>query len=80
MQFYLDTDGSLDWSAGDTTTEAFGEPGDLPIIGDWIGDGIAHLGVYRPSTHAFILDLGGSDSDTQATHVRVLRAKRVICR
>jgi len=33
----------------------FGKPGDLPIAGDWDGDGIDTVGVYRPSTSQFFL-------------------------
>ncbi len=33
-----------------------GEPGDLPIIGDWNGDGTDTIGVYRPKTAEFFLD------------------------
>ena len=30
----------------------FGATGDKPIVGDWNGDGITTIGVYRPSTSA----------------------------
>jgi type II secretory pathway pseudopilin PulG len=33
----------------------FGKTGDLPIAGDWDGDGIDTVGVYRPSTSEFFL-------------------------
>jgi hypothetical protein len=33
----------------------FGKTGDLPIAGDWNGDGIDTVGVYRPSTSEFFL-------------------------
>ena len=32
----------------------YGQPGDLPVVGDWTGDGISKLGVYRNGT--FYLD------------------------
>ena len=35
---------------------AFGEPDDLPIIGDWDGDGDNNIGVYRPGTGEFFMD------------------------
>jgi parallel beta-helix repeat protein len=60
--FFLDLDnsgGSADQSV------AFGEPDDLPIIGDWDGDGDDNIGLYRPgsTTGVFYLDIdndGGS--------------------
>lgn len=33
----------------------FGKKGDLPIAGDWDGDGLDTVGVYRPSTSEFFL-------------------------
>jgi C1A family cysteine protease len=45
--FYLDYSG-------------FGSTGDLPVAGDWNGDGIAEIGVFRPSTHIFYLDYSGN--------------------
>jgi len=60
--FFLDLDnsgGSADQSV------AFGEPDDLPVIGDWDGDGDDNIGLYRPgsTTGVFYLDIdndGGS--------------------
>jgi len=34
---------------------AFGAPGDMPIVGDWNGDGIETIGVYRNSDGTFHL-------------------------
>ncbi|HWC64826.1 MAG TPA: hypothetical protein VG777_02005, partial [Thermoanaerobaculia bacterium] len=34
---------------------ALGEPGDLPVAGDWDGDGTVTVGVYRPATGEFLL-------------------------
>ena len=33
-----------------TTTIYFGDPGDLPLMGDWDCDGVATPGVYRQAT------------------------------
>jgi hypothetical protein len=33
----------------------FGAPGDLPILGDWDGDGVFTIGVFTPSTATFHL-------------------------
>jgi parallel beta-helix repeat protein len=54
--FFLDLDnsgGSADMSV------AFGEPDDLPVIGDWDGDGGDNIGLYRPgsTTGVFYLDI-----------------------
>jgi hypothetical protein len=42
---------------------SLGAPGDLPIAGDWDGDGDMTIGVYRPSTSTFYLS-DGSTIDT----------------
>jgi len=34
---------------------SFGQAGDMPVAGDWNGDGIDDIGVYRPNTSTFIL-------------------------
>lgn len=39
----------------DATVVLFGEAGDLPLLGDWDGDGTATVGVYRPSALSFFL-------------------------
>lgn len=49
----------------------FGAATDLPVVGDWDGDGIATVGVYRPGTGEFFL----RDSNAQGapiTHQFVL--------
>ncbi len=33
----------------------FGDPSDLPIVGDWNGDGVDSIGIYRQSTGVFYL-------------------------
>ncbi|MCE7949327.1 MAG: hypothetical protein DYG88_18055, partial [Chloroflexi bacterium CFX4] len=50
--FYLrnsNTTGPADFSI------LFGNSSDLPVAGDWNGDGIATIGIYRPSTGEFFL-------------------------
>jgi hypothetical protein len=32
---------------GEEITVEFGQPGDLPVVGDWDGDGVTTVGVYR---------------------------------
>lgn len=36
-------------------TIGFGQAGDLPIVGDWNGDGIEDMGVFRPGAGQFLL-------------------------
>lgn len=38
----------------------FGAAGDLPVVGDWTGTGIASIGVYRPETGEWFLDLNSN--------------------
>jgi len=50
--------GSLSTESSDPVVAApfiFGNAGDLPLAGDWNGDGITTIGVYRPSVGAFYL-------------------------
>jgi hypothetical protein len=37
-------------TAGQTASFTFGEPGDIPLVGDWDGDGIDTPAVYDPDT------------------------------
>ena len=61
--FFLDFDnsgGSADLSV------AFGEPDDLPVIGDYDGDGDDNIGLYRPgsTTGVFYLDIDNDGGTT----------------
>lgn len=51
-----------------TETTVWGSTGDIPVRGDWNGDGIDDLGVY--SGGAWFLDLNGDGSFDPATEVR----------
>jgi hypothetical protein len=53
----LDTNNNHQFDAGDTTF-VFGLPGDIPITGDWNGDGHTAVGVFRNvnGVGQFILD------------------------
>jgi hypothetical protein len=44
--WYLDTSGDGAWGAGDTQYR-FGIAGDLPVTGDWNGDGFTQIGMFR---------------------------------
>ncbi len=58
--FDLDGDGNIDRCRIDQCIENFGQAGDLPIIGDWNGTGGEEIGVFRPSTGQWYLDLNGN--------------------
>ena len=61
-RFYEDVNGNEAWdgtTGGDALT-AFGATDDIPVIGDWNGDGFDEFGVYRTSTSMFILDINGN--------------------
>ena len=60
-RFYLDSNGNGVWNgAAIDTTYVMGVSGDQPIIGDWNGDGIDEIGVYRPASRRFYLDANGN--------------------
>lgn len=48
-----------------TQSVQFGIPGDIPLVGDWMGTGVDSIGVYQPATGMFYLDTtphsGGAD-------------------
>ena len=58
--FDLDGDGNVDKCNIDQCIENFGQSGDLAIIGDWNGTGKEEIGVFRPQTVQFYLDLNGN--------------------
>jgi hypothetical protein len=58
--FDLNGDGDFDRCRTDRCTKAFGAAGDLPVVGDWNGNGKDKIGVFRPSTGKWILDLNNS--------------------
>ncbi len=66
--FYLDTNG--DGKYTNPATERFGTfltsyvSGDMPVAGDWDGDGSDEIGVWRSSTRYFYLDTNGDGKYT----------------
>jgi hypothetical protein len=50
--FYLRNSNSL--GAADITI-TYGAKGDIPIVGDWDGNGTVTVGVYRPGDNTFYL-------------------------
>jgi hypothetical protein len=61
--FFLDLNSNDFWDGGggDASTPSFGIAGDIPVVGDWNGDGIDEIGIFRPSSQSFFLDLNGND-------------------
>jgi hypothetical protein len=60
--WYLDTNGNGQWDGCriDRCFGRFGNKGDLPVVGDWDGTGFVRVGVFRPSTGMWYLDLNGN--------------------
>lgn len=58
--FYLDQNGDKVWNgvSGGDVSFGFGQPGDLPVAGDWNGDGRSDIALYRDGY--FYLDLNGN--------------------
>ncbi len=50
-------DGDGHWSAGDAVVR-FGQAGDVPIVGDFNGDGVSDVGIYRNGT--WMIDINGN--------------------
>jgi Divergent InlB B-repeat domain len=61
-QWFLNRNPNRAWNgcAKDNCISSFGIPGDLPVAGDWNGAGITKIGVFRPSTGEWFLDLNGN--------------------
>ena len=59
-RWYLDLNGDRAWSGcGTDGCYYYGTNGDLPVTGKWTGDNITKIGVFRPSTVRWYLDLNG---------------------
>ncbi|HEY2987818.1 MAG TPA: fibrinogen-binding protein, partial [Candidatus Binatia bacterium] len=56
----LDFDGHGDGKNCGDACVSFGSADDLPVVGDWDGNGADKIGVYRPSTGEWFLDLNGN--------------------
>jgi hypothetical protein len=59
--WYLDLNGNgvLDGCEANACRYIYGEPGDLPVVGDWTGEGRARIGVFRPGTGEWHFDING---------------------
>jgi hypothetical protein len=62
--WHLDLNGNevVDACNIDSCIAAFGQPGDLPVVGDWNGTGVARVGIFRPSTATWYFDINGNQS------------------
>jgi hypothetical protein len=61
-EWLLDLNGNRRWDGSGTDgLFKFGKSGDLPVTGDWNHDGISEIGIFRPSTGEWLLDLNGND-------------------
>jgi hypothetical protein len=61
-QWFLDFSGNRAWNrcGPDGCLVQFGSAGDRPVIGDWSGDGVPRIGVFRPATGQWFLDRNGN--------------------
>jgi hypothetical protein len=62
-QWILDSNGDKKLGkrcSGDICVVSFGQFGDIPVVGDWDGSGTDKIGVFRPSTGDWLLDLNGN--------------------
>jgi hypothetical protein len=65
-----DVDGNYQFNSPPDKAFAFGGiAGDIPITGDWSGNGTVKVGIYRPSNGLFILDYDGDGTFTSADKV-----------
>jgi Divergent InlB B-repeat domain len=60
--WYLDTNGNGKWDGCNTDLcfGPFGGAGDLPVVGDWNGNGLTKIGVFTPQTGMWTLDFNGN--------------------
>jgi hypothetical protein len=60
--WYLDVNANGAWNGcGTDGCIHFGMSGDLPVAGDWNNDGFSEVGVFRPNTGMWYVDLNGND-------------------
>ena len=60
--WYIDYNGNGIWDSpfGGDRIYTTGQPGDLPVFGDWNGDRLCEMGVFRSSNHNFYLDFNAN--------------------
>ena len=60
--WYFDRNGDGKWDgcSVDLCYGPFGQSGDVPLVGDWNGNGVAKIGVFTPQTGMWTLDYNGN--------------------
>ena len=58
--WYMDTNQNMMWDQGVDAVISFGMAGDIPVVGDWNGNGIKKIGVFRNGT--WYLDTNGNNA------------------
>ena len=59
-QLDMNDNGVFDGCSVDKCFGPFGTSNDMPVAGDWTGDGIAKIGVFRATTGEWFLDKNGN--------------------
>lgn len=61
-EWFLDRSGNGQWDGcqADLCIAGFGQPDDLPVAGNWSGDGTSHIGTFNPATGSWHLDTNGN--------------------
>src|SRR5262249_26009832 len=56
------------YSPATTIQVGFGQAGDVPVVGQWLGDGTDHIGVFRPGTGTWYLDFANRAAGTSTAY------------
>ena len=66
--WYFDRNGNGKWDgcSTDLCYGPFGQSADIPVVGDWNGNGVAKIGVFTPQTGMWTLDTMGTVNSTAA--------------
>lgn len=67
--WYLDANRNGMWDTGTDTSSRFGMPTDVPVAGDWNGDGTAQFGAYRSGV--WYLDSNGNGAWDAAIDTKI---------
>jgi hypothetical protein len=61
-EWFLDRNGNGIWDGCnvDQCVTTFGQPGDLPVAGDWDATGTSKIGLFRAATGDWFLDFNGN--------------------